>query len=394
MVFAPQLRVPGPTPLPDRVIRAASQPLINHRGPEFSEMLGTISSHLRKMLFTSGHILLIPGSGTYGLEAAVANLMSPGDTGLFCTNGYFGERWVSIAQAYGVNVIHLDIPWGEVMTAEDISTALSRHPEVTTVFVTHNETSTGITNPLEDIAKVVADHNRIFAVDSVSGAGALPVHVDELGIDVLVTASQKGWMAPPGLAMVAASDRALAVSKKSKSPKWTFDFERFVSSAAKGMTPTTPPLSVYYALAEGLAMMDEEGIERVWGRHNKVATMIRTGVLSMGLKLFAPEGFRSNAVTAVRSPAPDAESLSLLLADLREKYGLILAGGQGEQIGKIFRIGHLGYMDEQDVYGILGALECALFDHGYLSRIGFAVPAAQTTSQAWVFGQELVTADR
>jgi aspartate aminotransferase-like enzyme len=377
MVIEQQLRVPGPTPLPERVVRAQSRPMINHRGPEAAELISGLVRDLRWALKTENDVLLFPASGTGGLEAAAANLLSPGEPVLFCSIGNFGRRWADIAAAYGAAVVRLDVPWGEAVDPEDVDRLLAQNPEIAKVFVTHNETSTGVVNDIAAIAAVVKGRGKLIAVDSVSGAGSMPLPVDELGLDIVVSGSQKGWMAPPGLAMIAVSRAAYAAAENATAPRFYFDFARQKGFIDQGTTYTTPPLSVMYALAEGLAMMREEGLENVFERHRRVADMIRAGVSAIGLRLFAPEGHRSNTVTAVHSPAPDADALKAWQKTLRTTYGLVIAGGQGELTGKIFRIGHLGYVEERDAYSILATMEQGLADHGMLSRVGLAVPAAQ-----------------
>ncbi|HEY8676293.1 MAG TPA: alanine--glyoxylate aminotransferase family protein [Candidatus Dormibacteraeota bacterium] len=377
MAFAQQLRVPGPTPLPERVVRAASRPMINHRGPEFAALLRDIEEGLRWALRTDNDVLIYPCSGTGVLEAAVVNVLSPGEQALFCTMGSFGNRWADIGTAYGADVLRLSVPPGEPIDPEDVERILAEHPGVTTVFVTHNETSTGVSNDLPAIAAVVKGRGKLLAVDSVSGAGCLPLETDGWHIDVLLTGSQKGWMAPPGVAMVAVSEAGLARADQTTTPRWYLDFARERNFQRKSQTATTPAVSVLFAMQEGLAMMREEGMESVWARHARVGEMIRAGVEALGLKLLAAEGHRSDTVTAVLNPVDGPDTLKELLTGLRTRHGLVLAGGQGDLSGRIFRIGHLGMIDEGDVYSILATLEQGLQETGMRSRVGLAVPAAQ-----------------
>ncbi len=377
MAFAQQLRVPGPTPLPERVLRAASRQMINHRGPEFAALLRDVEEGMRWALRTENDVLIYPCSGTGGLEAAVVNVVSPGEQALFCTMGSFGDRWADIGAAYGADVLRLSVPAGEPIDPEDVERILAENPGVTTVFVTHNETSTGVTNDIPAIAAVVKGRGKLLAVDSVSGAGCMPLETDGWNIDVLVTGSQKGWMAPPGVAMVAVSGAALARAETTTTPRWYLDFARERTHQQRSQTYTTPAVSVLYALQEGLAMMREEGLEEVWSRHARVAEMIRAGIDAIGLKFLAAEGHRSNTVTSVHSPVHGPDALKELLTSLRTRHGLVLAGGQGDLAGRIFRIGHLGMVDEGDVYTILATLEQGLHESGMRSRVGLAVPAAQ-----------------
>ncbi len=377
MAFTQQLRIPGPTPIPERVVRAAGRPMINHRGPEFAALLRDVEEGLRWALRTENDVLVYPCSGTGGLEAAVVNLLSPGEQALFCTMGSFGDRWADIGAAYGADGLRLRVPSGEPIDPEDVERILAEHPDVTTVFVTHNETSTGVCNDIPAIAAVVKGRGKLLAVDSVSGAGCLPLETDGWHIDVLVTGSQKGWMAPPGVAMIAVGQAALARAQTTTTPRWYLDFARERKYQERSQTYTTPAISVLYAIQEGLAMMREEGLEAVWARHARVAEMIRAGVQALGLKFLAAEGHRSDTVTSIHNPVVGPEALKELLTTLRTRHGLVLAGGQGDLVGKIFRIGHLGMVDESDVYSILATLEQGLHETGMRSRVGLAVPAAQ-----------------
>jgi aspartate aminotransferase-like enzyme len=372
-----QLRVPGPTPLPERVIRAASRPMINHRGPEFAALIEEVVAGMRWALRTGNDVLIYPCSGTGGLEAAVVNTLSPGERALFCTMGSFGDRWADIGAAYGADVVRLSVRPGEAVDPEDVDRILAEHSDITTVFVTHNETSTGVVNDLPAIAAVAKGRGKLLCVDSVSGAGCLPLDTDELAVDVLITGSQKGWMAPPGVAVVAVSAAALKRATAATCPRFYLDFARQKKYQDRNQTFTTPAVSVLYALQEGLRMMREEGLDSVWSRHARVARMIRAGVDAIGLKLLAAEAHRSDTVTAVLSPADSPEALKELLTHLRVRYRLVLAGGQGPLQGKIFRIGHLGWIDEPDVYAILSTLEQGLVDVGLRSRFGLAAAAAQ-----------------
>jgi aspartate aminotransferase-like enzyme len=376
-----QLRVPGPTPIPSRVVRSASRPMINHRGPEFAALLEDLVGGFQWALRTRNDVLLYPASGTAGLEAAVVNTLSPGERALFCVMGAFGERWAAVGDAYGVDVVRLAVTGGEPIDPEDVERILAEHPNITTVFVTHNETSTGVVNDLRALAAVVKSRGKLLCVDSISGASCLPLDTDALGIDVLVSGSQKGWMAPPGVAIVAVSGAAYERAETAKLPRFYLDFGRAKRYQDKSQTFTTPAVSVLFALQEGLAMLREEGLENVWARHARMGRMIRAGVEATGLRLLAADGHRSDTVTAVHAPTPSADQLKEFLAHLRTRYGLVLAGGQGDLQCKIFRIGHLGMIDEGDVYTILALLEQGLTDLGLQTRVGLATAAAQAAAR-------------
>ena len=358
--LSPQLRTPGPTPLPERVLRAAVRPMISHRSPEFTALLGECVEGIRWAIQTTGDILLFPSSGTGGLEAAVANLLSPGEPALFAAMGWYGEMWADMAEAFGARPVRLRAPWGEAIDACSLDAALAQDHQLRKVFLTHNETSTAISNDMCALSKVVKDHGCLLVVDSVSGAGCLPFPVDELGADVVVTASQKGWLAPPGLTMIALSRDALAAAGAARCPRWYFDFLVQKQFQDKGATSMTPPISVMYALREGLAMMQEEGRERVWRRHREVASIVRSGLVRAGLDLYGTATGRSDTVTAVKSPFETPDDLAEFLSELRERYALVLAEGHGPLHGRIFRVGHLGSIEPTDAHQVVDRIGHAL----------------------------------
>jgi len=371
-----QLRIPGPTSVPARVTRAAGQPMINPRGPEFAALLRDCVTGLQTVLQTRNEILLFGSSGTGGLEATVANLCSPGERVLFCTNGWFGEVWLNIATTFHADVVRVSAPWGEAIEPEQVKRALDRDPAITKVFLTHNETSTGVLNDVAGIAQVVKAAGCLLVLDSVSGVPCHPLPVDDLEIDVVVTASQKGWLAPPGLTMLAVSPAAMQAAERSRSPKWYFDFLRQRAANERGFMHTTPPLSVMYALREGLAMVRDEGLAKFWHRHEQLARRCRRGIRAAGLELLARGGQASNVVTAIHSPFTNAEELAGFLDDLARNYGLILAQGLGPLEGKTFRVGHLGRFLEQDVDLMLDSLHDGLAWHRGTYRRIMAMPGA------------------
>jgi len=327
--------------------------MINHRSLKFTELLRDCERGLQWALGTDNDVLIFPSSGTGAMEATVANLISPGDHLLVCSVGWFGELWGDIAASYGAHVIRLRSPWGQAIDPHALEAALVANPRAGTVFVTHNETSTGVTNDLRILAPIVKRHGRLLAVDAIGGAACLPLAIDELGLDVVVMASQKGWLSPPGLSMVAVSSHALQLARMSGSPRWYLDFHRQRHAQHNGSTHTTPALAVMYALAEGLAMLREEGKEAVWARHRRIAGMIRSGLELLELELFADNSCRSDSVTAVRSPFDSADQLTAFVRDLDRQQHLVLANGHGPLRGNIFRVGHMGMIDEQDAQAIL-----------------------------------------
>ncbi len=305
-MYRPQnLRLPGPTFVPQSVLAASSRPLINHRGPEFASLLAALTRALQDFLRTQGDVLLLTSSGSGAMEAAVANTLSRGDRVLVFSNGAFGERFHSIAKSYGVDARRVDVTWGRAVDPDLVRDELAKEKgkdAAKAVLLTHNETSTGVLNPLKDIAEVVRESGKLFIVDSISGAGATEVEVDDWGIDVLVSASQKSWGAPPGVAIVTMGPRAWKAYDRSDLPKAYFDLQQAKASLEKAQTPSTPAVTVFIALQESLKLMAEEGIASICQRHRDLAYATRRGVQALGLQLFADEAHASPTVTSFRSP--------------------------------------------------------------------------------------------
>jgi aspartate aminotransferase-like enzyme len=337
--------------------------MINPRGPEFACLLDDCVAGLRSVLRTRNDILLFGASGTGGLEAVVANLVSPGERVLFCTNGWFSELWMNMAAAFHADIARVSAPWGEAIPASAVQRALRENPTVTKVFVTHNETSTGVLNDLPAIAQVVKAAGCLLIVDSVSGVPSHPLAVDDLGLDVVVTASQKGWLAPPGLTMLAVSAATLHAAAESRSPKWYFDFQRQRACMERGYMHTTPPISVMYALREGLTLLKEEGLADVWGRHARLGRRTRLGLQALGLQTAASPDHVSDTVTAVRTPFASPHELKRFLGDLAADHGLVLAHGLGKWEGRVFRVGHLGAITEADIDAMLATLVSGFRHH-------------------------------
>ncbi|HUV56121.1 MAG TPA: alanine--glyoxylate aminotransferase family protein [Dehalococcoidales bacterium] len=357
------LRIPGPTPLPDEILKVLSRQMINHRGEEFIRMMADITTNLKKLFQTKNDILLLTGSGTGGLEAVIVNTLSPGDKLLVISNGIFGERFAGIAQQFGAEVIPLRFEWGKAVDADVVRQALHAEPKIKAVSVTHNETSTGVTNDLASISSVVKEFDKLLLVDAISSLGAINLPVDEWHCDVAVTASQKGWMVPPGLAMVSVSQQAWQAHSKAKMPRFYWDFTQAKNFLEKGQTPWTPAISMVFALEVSLEMMLQEGLSNIIARHARVSKATRDGIKSLGLSLFADENYASNTVTAVA--ASDGLDVAKMLKILREEHDMVLAGGLRELAGKIFRIGHLGWVNEDDIERVISALKAALPKAGF-----------------------------
>ena len=354
-----QLRVPGPTPCPPEVLKAMAWQMVNHRGPEFHQMLTDVTADLKKVFQTKNDVLLLTGSGTGGLESAVVNLLSPGDKVLSVSIGVFGDRFGNIAKTFGADVTSLKVEWGKAADPDAVKKAIKENPGVKAVFITHNETSTGVTNDLGALSKVVKDAGKLLVVDAISSMSSIDLPVDKWGCDVVISGSQKGWMVPPGMAMVSVSQEAWKARAASKMPVFYWDYTRAKNYLdEKKENPWTPAISIVYALSVSLKMMLKEGIENIFDRHARMAQMTRDGIKKMGLPLFAEESHASNTVTAVSIPESlDGKKLRQVL---REQYQVVLAGGQQTLDGKIFRIGHLGMVNEKDIKEILTSIQKVL----------------------------------
>jgi aspartate aminotransferase-like enzyme len=358
-----QLRIPGPTPVPDDVRQAMARQMINHRGPEFAETINRATKNLKTFFQTRNDVFILTGSGTGGLEAAIVNVMSPGDKVLSVSQGVFGERFAMIARSFGAEVIPLQFEWGTAPDPDEVKKAIRADNDIKTVLVTHNETSTGVTCDLESLSKVVKDAGKLLVVDAISSLSSIDLPVDDWKCDIVVSGSQKGWMIPPGLAMVSVSEEAWKAHASATMPRVYWDFTRAKSYLEKGQTPWTPAVSLIFALDVALQMMLEEGPQNIVARHSRVAEKARQGVKSLGLSLFADERYASNTVTAVK--AANGLDTKKLLNILREEYKTILGGGQQKLDGQIFRIGHLGWVNESDIEIVINSLKEALPKAGF-----------------------------
>jgi aspartate aminotransferase-like enzyme len=374
-----QLRIPGPTPLPDTVREAGSRQMVNHRGPEFKELLARVTASMKKGFRTEADVLILTSSGTGALEAAVVNTLSVGDSVLSVNIGVFGDRFAKIARAYGADVTTLAIEHGKAATPAQVGALLREMAQdgkaATAVLVTFNETSTGVTNPLEEIAREV-HHNApdaLILVDAVSGLGAIPLEMDEWGLDVVTTGSQKSWMVPPGLAMVALSQRAWTAVEQSNMPRFYFDLKVHRDAMAKGETPWTPAISIAFALDEGIRLIEAEGYPAIFARHAACGAAARAGLQALGIRLLADPDVASNTVTSAW--LPDGVEWSALTKACRAR-GLVLAGGQGPLTGKIFRVGHLGSVTTDDMVRCMEILEDALAELGVAVEPGAGARAA------------------
>jgi aspartate aminotransferase-like enzyme len=365
------LFTPGPTPVPPQVLAALAEPVVHHRSPDFRPIYERCLARLREVCRTEKDVLLFTASGTGAFESAVANLVSPGESHLVVSAGNFGERWVSLTTAYGADVDHLRYAWGETPEPDDVRARL-RERSSKAVWVVQSETSTGVVADVQAIAAAAKEYGALVVVDAVSSLGALPCETDAWGLDVVVSGSQKALMTPPGLGLCAVSEAAYGAT--GSSPRFYFDWERTRKAQAKLDAAFTPPVSLVAALDVALGLLLEEGLDAAFERHVRLGRAARAGAKAMGLELFSPDEDRSAVVTAIRSP--EGTDAGDIVKALRDRFGMIIAGGQGELQGKIFRLGHIGWFDVFDITTMLAAVELVLSELGADIERGVAVTAA------------------
>ena len=354
------LMIPGPTPVPETVLLAMSRHPIGHRSADFQKIVKRTTEQLKWLHQTSGDVLVLAGSGTAAMEAGIINVLSKGDRVLCGDNGKFGERWVKLAKAYGLDVQVIKAEWGQPLDPEAFRAALEADTAkaIRAVILTHSETSTGVINDLEAIAGHVKNHGTALTIaDCVTSLGACNVPMEAWGLDVVGSGSQKGYMMPPGLGFVAMSDRAWQAHERSDLPKFYFDLGKYRKSAKADSNPFTPAVNLYYALEAALEMMQKEGLEAIFARHARHRDAAQAGMVAMGLPLYAAEGHGSPAITAVAPAGIDAEELRKAV---KQRFDILLAGGQDHLKGKVFRIGHLGFVCDRDVLTAVAAIEATL----------------------------------
>ncbi|TAJ97929.1 alanine--glyoxylate aminotransferase family protein [bacterium] len=367
------LLAPGPTPVPDEVVRAMAETMIHHRTPQFSKLFAEAREGLKALFGTKNDVLVLASSGTGAMEAAVSNLFSPGEKVLVINGGKFGERWMQICQAYGLEVIQLKVEWGKAVKTDVVEKHLKVYPDIQGVFIQASETSTTTLHPVREIAQITRN-GPLLVVDGVTAVGVLPVPMDEWGIDVLVTGSQKALMLPPGLGFIALSDRAWARTEKAKLPRFYLDLMLERKNQQKGSTAFTPAVSLIFGLRASLEMMQKEGLERVYARHERMARATRAAAAALGLKLLAPDDPSPAATGIILPEGMDGDKL---LDYLRDRMGITFAEGQDQLRGKIIRIAHVGYIGAFDVLVAIGALEMALKKFGHPVQFGKGVAAAE-----------------
>jgi aspartate aminotransferase-like enzyme len=376
------LMIPGPTPVPEQVLLAMAKHPIGHRSGDFSKVIGELTENLKWLHQTDSDVLMLTVSGTGAMEAGIINFLSPGDHVIAADNGKFGERWVKLCKAFGLNVEVISSEWGKPLNPEDFQEKLEADKEKTikAVILTHSETSTGVINDLERISKIVKKHGEaLLIVDAVTSLGATNVPVDEWGIDVVASGSQKGYMIPPGMGFVSVSKKAWKAYETAKIPRFYLDLGKYKKETDKNSSPYTTPVNLMYGLQAALRMMKEEGLESIFARHQRLTQGTREAMKAMGLPLFGADHCASPAVTAI-APTMDAEKLR---SALRKKFDIAVAGGQDHLKGQIFRIGHLGFVCERDMLTVIAALEATLLDLDYEGLN----PGAGIAAAAKVFNQ-------
>ncbi len=360
------LMIPGPTPVPENVLSCMSKHPIGHRSGDFQEIVQKTTEQLKWLHQTKADVLTITGSGTAAMEAGIINTLSKGDQVICGSNGKFGERWVKIAKAYELDVKVIKADWGQQLDPDEFKRILEKDADkkIKAVILTHSETSTGVINDLQAINKEVKNHGKAITIaDCVTSLGACNIPMDEWGIDVIASGSQKGYMIPPGLSFVAMSKRAWEASSKSDLPKFYLDLNQYLKTVNKNSNPFTPAINLYFALEESLTMMQNEGLNNIFTRHARHKKATQEGIKAMGLNLFAKEEFGSPAITAVHPENIDAESIR---RSIKNNFDILLAGGQDHLKGKIFRIGHLGFVNDRDIISVISALESTLDKMGQL----------------------------
>ncbi|MED4205651.1 alanine--glyoxylate aminotransferase family protein [Neobacillus mesonae] len=371
------LRHPGPTPIPKKVQLAMNRDMMSHRSEEFIQLYRETTNRVKTVFGTKQDILLLPSGGTAALEAAAVNTVAAGEEVVVITVGAFGNYFVSICEKYGFHVHKLEKPWGEACTAEELAEFLKPLSNIKAVFATYNETSTGILNPIDQLAKVVRTQtDALFIVDGVSCIGGAPAEMDQWGIDILVTGSQKAMMLPPGLALLSVSDRAWKVIEENKTPAYYLNLMSYREWAEKGMTPNTPAVSLIYGLSAVCDLIEEEGgFSQTVARHELMKNMVREAMRALSIGLLTSDEFASPTITAIL--APEGLDLGAFLGHLKTKYHLDFAGGLGHLQGKMFRFGHMGYCFPSDILQAVSLLEAGLQDFNYKFEPGAGVLAAQ-----------------
>lgn len=373
------LMIPGPTMVAPRVLKAMSENIINHRSAAFGEILKETNEMMSEVFQTENQSYILTGSGTAAMEAAVGNITEKGDKVLNIVGGKFGERFMQIAETHGGSPVELKVEWGNAVNPDDVKNILEEEEDIKAVTIVHNETSTGVANPIAEVGKIVKDYDALYVVDTVSSLGGDDVFVDGYGIDICVTGSQKCLAAPPGMAAITLNDDAWDVVDKTETSTYYLNMKKYRKSGEKEPpeTPYTPSVSLTYAMREALHIIMEEGLEERILRHKLAAKATRAGVKALGLDLFAQPAAASNTVTAIKMPEGITDKD--LRGTMRNKYHIELAGGQDHLKGNVFRIGHMGNITQREIIATISALEMTLKELGFDLEMGKGVAAVAET---------------
>ena len=377
------LMIPGPTPVPEQVLLALAKHPIGHRTSEFNEIMAEVTENLKWLHQTQNDVLTLTISGTGAMEAGIINFLSPGDRVLVGCNGKFGDRWADLSAAFGLQVEKITAEWGKLLDTEHFREKLvaDTDKKIKAVIITHSETSTGVLNDLETINRHVKDHGEaLMIVDAVTSVGAVNLPIDDWGIDVVASGSQKGYMIPPGLGFVSVSPKAWEAYKTAKLPRFYLDLDLYRKAAAKNSNPFTPPVNLIVALQAALRMMKAEGLESIFARHQRLMKATREAMKTLSFPLFAQDEAASPAITAVAPVSIESEQIR---AVMKKRFDISLAGGQDHMKGKIFRIGHLGFVSDRDILTAIASLEATLRELGYESM----TPGAGVAAAARVIAQ-------
>lgn len=371
------LMIPGPTPVPEQVLLALVKHPISHRSDEYSAIMGEVNHNLKWLHQTENDVLVLTASGTGAMEAGIINFLSPGDRVLVGCNGKFGDRWADLCAAFGLEVEKITAQWGKSLDTEQFRAKLAADTDKTikAVIITHSETSTGVLNDLETLNRHVKEHGKaLIIVDAVTSLGSVHLPIDSWGLDVVVSGSQKGYMTPPGLGFVSVSPKAWEAYQSAKLPRFYLDLGVYKKAAANNINPFTPPVNVVVALQVALRMMQAEGLDSIFARHQRLMKATREALKALSLPLFAADEVASPAITAVAPVSIESEQIR---AVMQQRFNIALAGGQDHLKGKIFRIGHLGFVSDRDILCLIAALEATLQELGYESLVpGAGVVAA------------------
>ena len=359
--------IPGPTPVPEKVLQALGKHPIGHRSKDFQDLVEITTKNLMWLHQTQNDVITITGSGTAAMEAGIINTLSRGDKVICGENGKFGERWVKVAKEFGLKVIVIKSEWGTPLNPDDFKKVLEddKEKEIKAVILTHSETSTGVINNLQEISANIREHKKALSIiDCVTSIGACNVPVDEWGLDIVASGSQKGYMIPPGLSFISMSSRAWEATENSTLPKFYLNLKSYKKSLQNNSNPYTPAVNLVFALDESLRMMKEEGLEKIFKRHNRHKIAMCNGIKALNLELFADENHLSPAVTAIKTGDIDAENFR---KKIKNRFDILLAGGQDHLKGQIFRVGHLGYVNDRDIFTVLTAISETLLNLNKIS---------------------------